>query len=166
MAAVRRVFQIAARRFDLTDSSVQMNGAVGAESGWVVEELPPKAGHGTQPTGTGSGRERGDQGQTFSPRCSEFKARQESCAYTRLALICEETLTLFGEHPPEAHYVLRSPCHIRTFLTQPNVCSRLLSQWKCGLCFLIMLKMVRLHTTEPSRQRFYVQVPSLFLILS
>lgn len=43
MAAVRRVFQIAARRFDLTDSSVQMNGAVGAESGWVVEELPPES---------------------------------------------------------------------------------------------------------------------------
>lgn len=41
MAAVRRVFQIAARRFDLTDSSVQMNGAAGAGWGWVVDELPP-----------------------------------------------------------------------------------------------------------------------------
>lgn len=38
------------------------------------------------------------------------------------------------------------------FLTQPNMCSTLLSQWKFGLCFTISLKLFTLHTVEPSRQ--------------
>jgi len=117
VAAVWRVFQIAARRFDLTDSSVQMSGVIGAES-------RPRCGRSFPLEAAAALGRRDGLGQ---PRCEQRPAPRHAAgragakpgagarACARLTLPSEKTLQLFVENAPGAYDVLRSPCHGRTF---------------------------------------------------